>query len=320
MTERWLKTLALPMLALFLTACVTAGGGSNVKAEQEVTYPAYSGVKKRIAVLEFENKVSNRWWDRSWNIEDSLTEMVITELMKTDRFIVVERGALDEILSEQDLGASGRVRQETAARVGEVLGAQVLVKGAVTEFIEKESGGAGGIIVSGLGIGGRTNTGHVAIDMRIIDATTGQIISSERAEGKITSSGIGGIGFFSGVAFGGTTYKKTALGQATREAVTEAVMFVVNNMEDEPWQGMIVKADGGQVYINAGYNMNINTGSVFTVYSKGEDLIDPSSGLSLGSALTRSGTIRVVQVSDKFSIASVIEGSGFKRGDIVKMQ
>jgi len=320
MINRIMSVVALPLAVLFLASCMTAGGTGNIKAEEEIVYPPYDGPKKRIAVLEFDNKVNNRWWDRSWNIEDRLTEMVITELMKTNRFIVVERGALNEVLSEQDLGASGRVRQETAARIGEVLGAQVLVKGAITEFIEKESGGAGGIVVSGIGIGGKTSTGHVAMDMRLIDATTGQILHSERAEGKITSSGIGGIGFFSGVVFGGSTYKKTALGKATRTAVSEAVMFIVNNMEDLPWQGSVVKAEAHRIYINGGYNMGINVDAVFTVYSKGEELIDPTTGLSLGSALTRSGTVRVTQVSDKFSIADIIEGSGFKRGDIVKLQ
>jgi hypothetical protein len=82
----------------------------------------------------------------------------------------------------------------------------------------------------------------------------------------------------------------------------------------------VFKAEGSQIYINAGYNINIQMDSVFTVYSKGEDLIDPSTGLSLGSALSRSGTVRVTQVSDRFSIASAIEGSGFKRGDVVKLQ
>ena len=83
---------------------------------------------------------------------------------------------------------------------------------------------------------------------------------------------------------------------------------------------MVVKADGNRITINAGYNMNISIDSVFTVYSKGEELIDPATGLSLGSALSRSGTVRVTQVADKFSVADAIEGSGFKRGDIVKLQ
>jgi curli biogenesis system outer membrane secretion channel CsgG len=318
----------LPRLILLLTAvfffsaCATTGSGSNVQdsAVEEVSYAPYNGPKKRIAVLEFDNKVSNRWWDRSWNIEERMTEMVITELMTTDRFIVVERGALNEVLAEQDLGDSGRVRQETAAKIGEVLGAQVLIKGAITEFIEKESGGAGGLFVAGIGIGGKTTEGHVAMDMRLIDATTGQILQSHRAEGKIKSSGLGGIAFFKGIAFGGTTFKKTALGKAVRASVVDAVSFVVDNMEEQVWQGQVVKVDGKNVYINAGYNMNISNDMVFSVFSKGEELIDPGTGLSLGSALTRSGTVRVVQVDEKFSIAQAIEGSGFKRGDIIRMQ
>ncbi len=98
MTNRILRIVALPLVALFLVSCATAGGSTNVQAEQEMVYPPYDGPKKRIAVLEFENKVNNRWWDRSWNIEDRLTEMIITELMKTNRFIVVERGSLNEVL------------------------------------------------------------------------------------------------------------------------------------------------------------------------------------------------------------------------------
>lgn len=310
--------MTLGAIAL-LSSCVAAGQ-PQVKAEEEVSYPPYSGPKKRIAVLGFDNKVGNRWWDRSWNVEERLTEMVITELMKTNRFIVVERGALDEVLKEQDLGESGRVRQETAARVGEVLGAQVLVKGAITEFIEKESGGMGGIAIAGIGIGGKSSTGHVAMDMRLIDSTTGQVLQSSRAEGKITSSSIGGIGFFHGVAFGGSTYKNTALGKATREAVTSAVRFVVENMESRPWEGRVVKVEGNRLYVNGGANMNLTGGSLFTVYAKGEDLIDPDTGLSLGSALNRSGIVRLVQVEEKFSIAEIVEGTGFKRGDVLKMQ
>ncbi len=314
------SVLASLMIFLF-TACVTAGESSQVRAEEQVmSYPPYSGPKKRIAVLSFENKISNRWWDRSWNIEERLTEMVITELMNSNRFIVVERGALDEILAEQDLAAGGRIRRGTEARIGEVLGAQILIKGAVTEFIEKESGGGGAIVLHGIGIGGKSNTGHVAIDMRLIDSTTGQIIQSHRAVGQIKTSGIGGIAFFKGIAFGGTTYKKTALGKATRQAVFDATNFVIDNMENRPWQGRVVKVVGQKLYVNGGANMGISSGTFFTVFSRGEELIDPDTGMSLGSAITRIGTVRVNQVSEKFSVAETIEGSGFKRGDILKMQ
>lgn len=322
--RRLTMTLATALVSIILMAaagCATYGSpGQTPAVQNEITYPPYDGPKKRIAVLEFDNDIQGHWWDRSWNISRRLTDMVTTELMKTNRFIVVERGALDEILAEQDLGSSGRIRRETAAKVGELLGAQVLIKGAVTEFAQKESGGIGGLAIHGIGIVGRTDTGHVAIDLKLIDSTTGQVQQSHRSEGRIKSTGFGGIAFFHGLAFGGAAYNKTALGKATRQAVQNAVSYIVNAMDARPWEGRVVKATGGTVYVNGGANMNITTGTIFSVYSKGDELIDPDTGLSLGSVQSRAGTIRVTQVMEKFSVAETLEGSGFKRGDILKLQ
>ena len=326
MKKNRMFTIALSMimagaLLAAVSGCATYGGAqSQSAAVADIVYPPYDGPKKRIAVLEFDNDIHGHWWDRSWNIERRLTDMVTTELMKTNRFIVVERSALDEVMAEQDLGSSGRVRRETAARVGELLGAQALIKGAVTEFAQKESGGGGGIALHGIGIVGKTDTGHVAIDLRMIDATTGQVQQAHRAEGKITSTGFGGIAFFHGLAFGGAAYNKTALGKATRQAVQNAVSYIVSTMDSLPWEGRVVKTEGSQVFINGGANMNIMAGTILSVYSRGDELFDPVTGLSLGSVQSLAGTIRVSQVMEKFSVADTIEGTGFKRGDILKLQ
>ncbi len=60
MKNRIFRYSVLLIGVLFLASCVAAGGTSNVKAEDEIVYPPYDGPKKRIAVLEFENKVSKR--------------------------------------------------------------------------------------------------------------------------------------------------------------------------------------------------------------------------------------------------------------------
>lgn len=58
---------------------------------------------------------------------DGMAEMLANALFATNRFIVLERQSLDDVLREQDLGASGRVRKETAARIGEIEGADLLI-------------------------------------------------------------------------------------------------------------------------------------------------------------------------------------------------
>jgi curli biogenesis system outer membrane secretion channel CsgG len=101
--------------------------------------------KTRIAVTAFENKVKQPSGDPSWKIGEGLAEMLTSELVKTGQFIVVERQGLGDVVGEQALGQSGLVRGETVARPGQLLGAQVVVRGAVTEFEEQASGGGAGV-------------------------------------------------------------------------------------------------------------------------------------------------------------------------------
>jgi hypothetical protein len=54
------------------------------------------------------------------------------------------------------------------------------------------------------------------------------------------------------------------------------------------------------------------------VYSEGEALIDPDTGISLGSTEEMVGAIEIAEVKEKFSIAYPVSGGGFKRGDSVR--
>ena len=60
-------------------------------------------------------------------------------------------------------------------------------------------------------------------------------------------------------------------------------------MDRVPWQGKIVDVKGDTIYINAGVDSNIRAGDEFIVYKKGEELIDPDTGISLGSEDTGYG-------------------------------
>ncbi len=282
-------------------------------------YPPYHGPKKRIAVTKFLNKVRGVYGN--WNLGEGFAEMLTTELIKTGRFIVVERQALQDILTEQELGQAGIVRKETAAKVGRVLGAQIIVRGVVSEFEMKESGGGGGIGIGGITLGLSTSNAHVAVDIRLIDSTTGQVLDSHNAVGKAESTGVG-VGITDGdVSFGASGFQKTPLGQATRQAIQDAVRFIISRMEKVPFTARVIKFSGGKVYINAGSRMNIKPGDRFYAYSRGEELIDPETGLSLGAEETLIGTVEVRDVKEKFSIGQLVSGRGpLKRGDVLRLR
>jgi len=206
-------------------AKVTSGGGPSIQQAQQ---EAYSGPKARIAVSRFTDRTAKGWW--TGQIGDGMAEMLATALFNSNRFIVLERQTLQDVLAEQDLGASGRIRKETAAPIGQIEGAELLVTGAVTEF-EPGSSGIGG------GIGGRSDSivggilagikrSHIAIDIRVIDTRTSRLVAVTSVEG--TATDIGGLTGLAGGRLGGGLggWRKQPIEKALRIAIGAAVDFI----------------------------------------------------------------------------------------------
>lgn len=190
----------------------------------------YMGPKARVAVTKFEDKSARG----SEEIGNGMAEMLANALFATNRFIVLERQSLDDVIREQDLGASGRVRTETAAPIGEIEGADLLIEGTITEFEPGTSGAEGGLEGvlsrrSGVigGIFGGIKTSHVAMIVKVIDARTSRRLASEQVEGKATD--IAGLGSMSGSRLAGALggYSKTPMEKAIRVSIEEAVRLII---------------------------------------------------------------------------------------------
>jgi len=286
----------------------------------EPVYAPYGGPKMTIAVLTFENKTRGRG---SQEIGEGLTEMLTTELFKTGRFILVERSAIKEIVNEQALGQTGLVRQGSSAKVGQLAGAQFLVKGAVTEFKYRAGGGGGALAFQGVSLGMKSNSAKVGIDIRIIDSSTGQIVDSYNARAKAKSSGVK-FGFSrQDLQFGAGGFENTPLGQATREAMQKAINFIIDKSRNIPWEGVVIKSKANIAYINRGSNANLNIGDQLVIYNKGENLIDPQTGVNLGGEKTRVGALKLTKVKKKFSKGKIkldSSESRVRKGDLVQFK
>lgn len=224
------------------TAQVTSTGGPDI---QQAVLEPYDGPKARVAVSRFLVKAAKA----PGVVGDGLSDMLATVLFQTNRFIVLERQALSDVLAEQDLGASGRVRAETASRIGHIEGAELVVMGTVTEF-EPGSGGAGASVGSSVGgtlgaalgpvgyggyivgsilgaLAGSVSTSHVAIDLRLVDTKTSRVVAATSVQGK--AADIAGLGAIAGPSLGVglSGYAKTPVEKAVRIAIQESVNFVV---------------------------------------------------------------------------------------------
>ncbi len=278
-------------------------------------------IKKRVAVFVFEDKTDKswRWWNNK-GVGEGLSEMIVTELVKTGNYRVIERQELDQILNEQNLGASGTITPESAAQVGKVLGVELAVMGAVTEFGYKKSDTSGRI--KGFGLGLESQSATVGLDLRMVNTTTAEILSAENIRREKSSKGLKvdtrQIDFKSQ-----TDFDESLVGKAARDAVQDVIKLIDKQAPNVPWQAKIVTEKDGLVFINAGSTSGIKSGDTFFVYRKGEELVDPDTGLSLGSVDAKIGEIKVINADigeGKAAQCTIVSGSGFQRGDFVRLQ
>lgn len=197
-------------------------------------FPPYSGPKARVAVADFDVKAAKA----SGEIGSGLREMLVTALINSSRFSVVERQTLKAIMQEQELSASGAAQAGAGGpQRGRIKTADLIVTAAVTEFEPNASGGKAGIgggggigggILGGV-IGGALNKAHMALDIRIIDSSTSEVLAATRVQGEATDAAGGiGVGFLGswGLGAGLSGYANTPMEKAIRVCIIEAVRYI----------------------------------------------------------------------------------------------
>ena len=276
-------------------------------------------LKKIVAVSRFENKTP---WRGQVELGDAMADQLTDALMQSGQFIVMERQTLSDVVAEQDLANSGRVQKSQSAQTGKLVSAQILVKGTVTEFEVKSAGSANGVGFGGFKVGNNRSEAHMAVIIRLIDSTTGEVLASQRAEGKATAGGVAFGMNTGGVQLGTAGFAKTPLGKAMQMTIDNSVAMIADKLKGVPFQARIVKVNGDEeVLVSGGAKTGITEGDVFAVYSVGESLVDPSTGEQLGSELEKKGSVKVTKVEEKYAKAkSDAPLKDIKAGDIVRAQ
>ncbi len=321
--------IGLLSLTMLGTAAQARSKKEEAKAAAEATAAAAAAVectgpKKRMAILKFGGTGKYGAYE-GWDVGEAVAAQLSTALDQTGCFIVIDRMALSEVLREQELGLAGVVNRETAARAGNMIGAQILVKGDITEFEPGKKGrgttlGVGlANVPIGLRLGGNKNTAHLALDVRLIDASTGQVLFTQRVDSEAKTFGLAFGIDWKKASLGTDNFSKTPLGMAMREAVGEAAGFIMQQTREIDWTAQVVEVQGAQLFVNAGASAGIKIGDTFTVYTVARELIDPATGLSLGRIEQKLGQIRVEQVDDRYAVGARLGEFPVRRGDLLRM-
>lgn len=305
-------------LVLGIFTLVLLWGGVNMAALAQEK----SGKKKRVAVFVFDDKTEHAWhWWNGQPVGDGMSEMLTTTLVKSGRYIVIERAQMDKILQEQGLAMSGAVNPQTAAQAGKILGVELAIMGAVTEFGYKKVSTGGALKKIGIGgaLGKRSAT--VAVDVRFVNTSTAEILMAESVRKEKSKADISidtdAMRFDSEAQF-----DETLVGKATREAINDIVKMLDEQSGGGAWEAKVMMVTGSDVIINSGKEGGVKIGDVFNVVRVGEELLDPDTGESLGATEEEVGIIEVTDNNyggkGKASKCKIVSGSGFDKGNLVR--
>lgn len=191
--------------------------------------------KPRVGVLRFTNHTSAGWWSAS--VSNELSDMLASELVSNGSFQVLERRELDAVLGEQDLGASGRIDPATKAKMKKIKGAKYLIAGTVSSYEEDVKGVGGGVSLGGVSLGGKKEKAYIAVDVKVIDTETGEIVDARTIEAEAKGQALGAGLSIKNFSISGGAYEKTPAGKAIRACIiyiSEYLECSLANGKDDP--------------------------------------------------------------------------------------
>jgi curli biogenesis system outer membrane secretion channel CsgG len=281
---------------------------TSKELQQTSDVAEYKGPKLRVGVVNFQNKTPSK----VLGIGEAAADILGTILQKTDRFIVIPQQDVESILAQQRMGATGIINPDTAAQMGQILGLNAIVTGAVTAYSEAEEGSDYLVAKS------KKQIARVTVDYRIVDTTTGVQIMADSGAGIYSKSVSRVLGMGSKAG-----YDPDLRDGALRDALNKAMVNMMQKLGTRKWNGRVAQVDGENLYINAGQKSGLSVGDRLKVFRPGKEIIDPVTKVKLGTTENLIGEA-IIQQNDlgdsaDLSIALPSSGTGFKPGDIVKM-
>lgn len=296
------------------TAPVAVVTGAPVPPVAPVAAAPQPAGRIRVGVLPFDNRVPQI----PGNFVDGIEAMLIEQGLNRTEWVMLDRVLTPQVLTEQKFARSGLVQRGTGPATGMNLGAQVLIKGVVTELTAGSSGGGFGIGFRGVSVGRGGSKSTLGMDIRIIDAATGEVLAAAHKSTRVKSSdlsvGFAGRGGAPALAF--NNFKNSPMGEAARNLVGQILDMLAATLPRvriatpsvPQWNGRVAKIQGGRVYVNGGQDVGLAPGMQLKVFAESSAVVDPQTGENLGSERQYTTLLSVLDVQPRFAVCTVQSG------------
>ena len=208
------------MLKIFLTAIIFSLMFCNAAAEK------FHG-KPKVAVMDF-GKLSDAAGEiNTDNVGLAVSDYIIEALVESGKFDVIAKDFAEEILLENGLDTVGIIPPSVARQIGEILGVRYIIYGNVnnvnSDTFTLE------IIYNGADV----HTVKALIIARMMDVSTGEIVTAARGEGKSDSSkvkvGTAKVGY---LTIGTAKVPQVSVHNAIKKAAYSMVDLMIKRLED----------------------------------------------------------------------------------------
>ncbi|MCU1056826.1 MULTISPECIES: CsgG/HfaB family protein [Stenotrophomonas maltophilia group] len=237
-------------------------------------------------------------------VADAIRARLSDTLTQTQRFIVLDREFGDELQAEIDHINSGNVRLQDTARVGQQLATDLILIPTIERFEYPRS-------VRNLRMSDRQVTSYSGggrITLRLVNATTGQVVMSDSFDHQLASTGP-------------STLPRVVNGRNMAAAMMESLSGQIGtSIVTTLFPVSVVSVDGDQVVLSQGGD-TVQAGQRWQAVRLGEELKDPQTGRSLGRSEHPCCTIRIDRVAAQTSYGTIEDGvdamrGGFRPGQI----
>ena len=264
--------------------------------------PAQRVLKRKVALVRFTNETkygSGLFVDKNYDrLGKQASDILASELTKSDKFIVLERTDLNKLKAESEL--LGFTPEEFKKNL---VGVDALLLGSIVEFGRKDTGEV--VLFSR----SRKQVAHAKVNIRLVDPRTGHVFFSEDGGGEASLDSTTFLGLGDRATFDSTLNDK-----ALSASVANLLDKLVNQLSDKPWTSGILSVEGENVLISGGERQGLKIGDRLLVMVPGKVIKSPQTGFNIQLPHTQVGELEITgffgdSETNEGSICRVVEGS-----------
>lgn len=256
------------------------------------------GFKKKVAVLDFENKTTYK----DEPIGGMVAKKLSDKLESSQRILAVDSTVVSEMLRREGFKFENAMDPSIMKQAHQSLGIQAFVLGTVhdlsllstkiPETAEEEATSA-----------------TLKLELRLMDASTGNLLRTFIGRSPIF-----------GTMETGENSKSKAVLKAIELSLEDIFDGFLRQLDLLEWTTTVAKVEGNNLYLNAGKSSGLRIGDTLEVFEPGKEIIHPVTNYSLGWT---TGELKgMIRVTDLFgvdaAIGKVVQGQGFNPNDVVK--